>query len=233
MAAGRPSPPWSVTVRGRLPRHRGRGRRLRAAPDARAGSAGSGGGAGCPGTRSPCGHGIRAPTPRRGRHGPRTARQNTRTGDRVFAGTRDRMAIRCSTPLAHRMITERKRRAADRDCAVPHMHHVRGETPNEPDHQPARRHRPLRGLARLTIAPPGAVAPRPTGAAAPSCARRQPRRPGPTKAGSAAKSGTTPTASASAPRVRRTRVRGWSGNSASHRSWSAAWNGSPPWTSGA
>ncbi|SCZ11485.1 hypothetical protein SAMN02745898_110177 [Streptomyces sp. 136MFCol5.1] len=152
------------------------------------------------------------------------ARQNTRTGDRMFAGTRDRMAIRSSTPLRHPMITGRKRRAADRDCAVPHMHHVRGETPNEPHHQPARRHRPLRGLARLTIAPPGAVAPRPTGAAAPSCARHQPWRPGPTKAGSAAKSDATPTASASAPRVRRTRVKGWSGNSASDRSWSTAWS---------
>lgn len=141
------------------------------------------------------------------------ARQNTRTGDRMFAGTRDRMVIRRSTPLRRRMIAGRTRRAADRDCAVPHMHHVRGEIPNEPHHQPARRHRPLRGLARLTIAPPGAVAPRPTGAAAPSCARRQPRRPGPTKAGSAAKSGTTPTASASAPRVRRT----WAGGD--HAAW--------------
>src|SRR4051794_1026343 len=66
------------------------------------------------------------------------------------------------------MITGRKRRAADRDCAVPEIHHAQGETPDEPDHQPAGRRRPLRGLAHLTIAPPGAVVPRPTGAAAPS-----------------------------------------------------------------
>src|SRR5690606_35829625 len=100
--------------------------------------------------------------------------------------------------------------------------------PDELPDQPAGRHRPLRGLARLTIAPPGAVAPRPTGAAAPlryPCGRRYGAVAGPVKGGSAANPGSTVTASASASRVRRTRVSGWSGKSASHRSWSAAWKG--------
>lgn len=87
----------------------------------------------------------------------------------MFAGTRDRQGIRCCSPVRGVMIAERSQRAADRYCAVPQMHHVQGERPDELPDQPACRRRPLRGLARLTTAPPGAVAPCPTGAAAPPC----------------------------------------------------------------
>ncbi len=95
----------------------------------------------------------------------------------MFAGTRDRQGIHCSSLVRGVMIAERSQRAADRYCAVPQMHHVQGERPDELPDQPACRRRPLRGLARLTIAPPGAVAPRPTGAAAPPCVRRRSAQP--------------------------------------------------------
>lgn len=154
------------------------------------------------GARSSCGHAnpdkARFPAPRTGRATPRLDRDaNTRTCERMFAGTCDREGNLGPTPLRQQMLTVRKRRAADRDCAGPPMYGCPSHTSlciitrrthlYERHHQPARRSRPLRRLAGLTH-PHNRRRRFPSqGAAALPCVRRRspvrpPRRSAPSRA---------------------------------------------------